>query len=302
MIEFMIQNGVDKQVAIREVSLAACHPYVEAGVEKAESLQNLESLLNIYRTLSALSPTSGSIERRGDVSREEFLRDYYSANRPVILTGLMNNWKARSLWTPEYLKARYGSETVEITADRDSDPNYELNIEKHNRKILFSEYVDMVTGNGVTNDYYLIARNHVLEQAGMRGLLDDIETFPEYLNAKTPENIRLWFGPAGAVTQLHCDTTNVLMAQVYGRKRITLIPSNQLQLVYSWEGAFSKVDCENPDYEKYPLFKDATTIELQLEPGEVLFLPVGWWHHVRALDISISLSMVDFVFPNTYEQ
>lgn len=300
MIEFMTQNGVDKQVAIKEVSLAAAHPYVEAGVEKAQGLQNLESLLNIYRALDALS-ASGSVERRRDVSREEFLRDYYSRNRPVILTGLMQNWKAPSLWTPEYLKARYGSETVEITAERDSDPMYEFNIENHNRKVLFSDYVDMVTDRGESNDYYLIARNHVLEQKGMIGLLEDIEAFPEYLNAKTPENIRLWFGPAGAVSQLHCDTTNVLMAQVYGRKRIKLIPSNQLHLVYSLRGTYSQVDCENPDYEKYPLFKNATTIELLLEPGEVLFLPVGWWHHVRALDISISLSMVDFVFPNVYQ-
>ena len=300
MIEFMTKNGVDKQVAIKEVRLAASHPYVEAGVEKADSVQNLESLLNIYRALDALS-SNGSVERKSDVSRAEFLREYYSINRPVILTGLMQNWKALSLWTPEYLKARYGSETVEITDDRDSDPNYDLNIENHNRKVLFGDFVDMVTKGGESNDYYLIARNHALKEQGLRGLLEDIETFPEYLNGKTAENIRLWFGPAGAVTQLHCDSTNVLMAQIYGRKRIKLIPSNQLQLVYSVRGAYSQVDCENPDYEKYPLFKEATIIDLLLEPGEVLFIPVGWWHHVRSLDISLSLSMVDFVFPNTYE-
>jgi ribosomal protein L16 Arg81 hydroxylase len=301
MIEFMTQNGVDEQVAIREVRFAASHPYVEAGVEKAESAQNLESLINIYRALDTLSDNR-SVERKSGVSRAEFLRKYYSRNRPVILTRLMQNWAALSLWTPEYLKARYGSETVEITADRDSDPSYELNIENHNRKILFSDFVDMVTHGGDSNDYYLIARNHVLEQEGMKALLEDIESFPQYLNAKTAENIRLWFGPAGAVKQLHCDRTNVFMAQIYGRKRIKLIPSNQLQLVYSERRAYSQVDCENPDYEKYPMFKDATIIDVLLEPGDVLFIPVGWWHHVKALDISISLSMVDFVFPNFYQE
>jgi hypothetical protein len=214
----------------------------------------------------------------------------------------MQNWKALSQWTPEYLRERYGGETVEITANRNSDPSYDFNIENHNRKIRFRDYVDMVTKGGESNDYYLIARNHALKEAGFRGLLEDIESFPEYLNAKTPENIRLWFGPAGAVTQLHCDRTNVLMAQIYGRKRVRLIPSNQLELVYSVRGAYSQVDCEKPDYEKYPLFKDARIIDLVLEPGEVLFIPVGWWHHVRSLDISISLSMVDFVFPNVYAQ
>ena len=136
----------------------------------------------------------------------------------------------------------------------------------------------------------------------MKSLLDDIETFPEYLNPKTSKNVRFWLGPAGAISKLHCDVTNTLMAQVYGRKRITLIPSNELHLVYSLRGTFSRVDCETPDYDRYPLFRDVTAIEVILEPGEVLFLPVGWWHHVRSLDISISLSMVDFVFPNVYQE
>ena len=302
MIKFMAKNGVSKQVATKEVRLAATHPYVEAGVEKAESQQNMESLLSIYRALDALSPAFARVERRSDVSRNEFLHEYYSRNRPVILTGLMQNWKALSLWTTEYFKARYGSETVEISAGRDSDPSHDVNAENHYRKVLFSDYVDMVTKGGESNDYYLIARNHVLKKKAFRGLLEDIEAFPEYLNPKTAENIRMWFGPAGAVSQLHCDRTNVLMAQVYGRKRIKLIPSNQLPVVYSVRGTYSQVDCENPDYEKYPLFKEVTISDLVLEPGEVLFIPVGWWHHVRSLDISISLSMVDFVFPNVYSQ
>jgi hypothetical protein len=37
-----------------------------------------------------------------------------------------------------------------------------------------------------------------------------------------------------------------------------------------------------------------------LHPGEALFIPVGWWHHVRALDISINVSFLNFPFPNHY--
>ena len=150
MIEFMTRNGVDRKAAIREIRLATSHPYVDAGVEKAELLENLPDLLNIYRALDALSPGFGKVERRSDVSRDEFLKDYYSRNRPVILTRLMQNWKAMSHWTPEYLKARYGSETVEVTANRDSDPDYELNLARHRREILFGDYVDMVTTGGET--------------------------------------------------------------------------------------------------------------------------------------------------------
>ena len=82
---------------------------------------------------------------------------------------------------------------------------------------------------------------------------------------------------------------------------MTLISPNESHLVYNDVGVYSKVDCENPDYDSHPMFADVTKIELILEPGEVLFLPVGWWHHVRSLVVSISLSLNNFLVPNDYE-
>ena len=78
---------------------------------------------------------------------------------------------------------------------------------------------------------------------------------------------------------------------------LTVLYPSALQL--SGEG--SEVDCENPDYEKYPLFQKIPIIEVTLNPCEVIFIPVGWWHTVKSLDTSISLSFTNFVFPNQYE-
>ena len=64
---------------------------------------------------------------------------------------------------------------------------------------------------------------------------------------------------------------------------LTVLYPSALQL--SGEG--SEVDCENPDYEKYPLFQKIPIIEVTLNPCEVIFIPVGWWHSVKSLDISI---------------
>jgi ribosomal protein L16 Arg81 hydroxylase len=44
----------------------------------------------------------------------------------------------------------------------------------------------------------------------------------------------------------------------------------------------------------------APAVDIIPEPGEVLFMPVGWWHHVRALEVSMTLAFTNFVFPNHF--
>lgn len=52
----------------------------------------------------------------------------------------------------------------------------------------------------------------------------------------------------------------------------------------------SKVDPLKPDLEKYPNFTKATMYECYLEPGEMLFIPSKWWHHVTSLEKSFSVN------------
>lgn len=53
---------------------------------------------------------------------------------------------------------------------------------------------------------------------------------------------------------------------------------------------FLQVDVENPDLEKFPKFAEAPFLSCILSPGEILFIPVKYWHYVRALDLSFSVS------------
>jgi ribosomal protein L16 Arg81 hydroxylase len=301
VLDILICNGIDRKLALDELRSASSHPYVRAGDRLAQRLRKLESLLNIRGVLAGLSAHSGTIERKSNVSREDFLEDYYSMNRPVILLDAMCSWRALSAWTPDYLKATCGNAAVEVMTRRNTDRQYEINLPQHREAMRFAEYVEMVTNGDETNDYYLVANNHMLQNPEFEPLLGDIEPFPEYLAPETwAGRVFLWYGPAGTLTPLHHDVGNIFMAQVRGRKRITLIAPYQTHFVYNDLGVFSAVDCEKPDYVKHPLFAHANKIEVVLEPGEVLFLPVGWWHHVRALDVSITVSFMNFVFPNEY--
>lgn len=300
MLAITEAQGMQRESVLKELRAVSAHPYYKAAEVLAQRLRKLESLLAIRHELAGLD-TSPRIERRDCLSREEFLRSFYAANRPIILTALMSDWLTGEKWTPAFFKSEFGTETVEIMSGRESDPSYESNSHNHKRVIQFSEYVDMVEGAGVTNDFYLVANNHLFAKPGMRRLLADITLFPEYLK-QTPGKgeVFLWYGPAGTVTPLHHDTMNIFMAQVRGRKRIKLVSPDQSHLVYNNVSVYSDVDCDSPDLAKHPLFRAVDMQEVVLEPGEVLFLPVGWWHHVRALDVSITVTFTNFQLPNRY--
>ncbi|NJK37404.1 MAG: cupin-like domain-containing protein [Oscillatoriales cyanobacterium RM2_1_1] len=298
----MIDHGIDSNLAQQEVTEVKHHPYFKAGERFVQQLQKLESLLKIQQQLSTLAPQSIAVDRKIGLSRIDFLNQYYARNTPVILTGIMNNWKALRLWNPEYFQQNYGDVQVEVQANRDSDPDYELNVDSHRQTMKFGDYIDQVVQTGESNNYYIVANNGNFDREEMRGLLQDIEIFPEYLNPQeTQGRIFFWFGPQGTVTPLHHDPVNLMLAQVLGRKRILLILPQQTPYLYNQVGVFSKVNIECPDYEKYPLFNQVKPIEIILEPGEVIFIPVGWWHYVRSLDTSISVSFTNFVFPNAYD-
>ncbi len=56
----------------------------------------------------------------------------------------------------------------------------------------------------------------------------------------------------------------------------------------------SQMDVDNFDEVRFPLFKKATEYRVVIHPGEMLFIPRGWWHYVRSLDKSISVSNLGY--------
>ncbi|KAI4148572.1 MAG: hypothetical protein L6R39_002743 [Caloplaca ligustica] len=113
--------------------------------------------------------------------------------------------------------------------------------------------------------------------------------------------LNAWFGPAGTVSPLHTDPYHNILCQVVGKKYIRLYSPAQTAKLYpkGVEGGgvdmsnTSEVDAEAPaealDAE-FPLFGRAEYVETILGEGECLYIPVGWWHYVRSLTVSFSVS------------
>jgi hypothetical protein len=99
----------------------------------------------------------------------------------------------------------------------------------------------------------------------------------------------LWLG--GPVrTQIHNDRDHNLACVIAGRRRFVLFPPEQVANLYIGPidnpPPLSVVDLEAPDLVRFPRFEEALSSAqiAELGPGEALFIPRHWWHHVTSRD------------------
>lgn len=298
MLTVMTARGLDREESETAIELAPRHPLFLAARRQQQQLRKLESVAVNLQLLWELDPTYGVIEKRSAVSEQEFFDRYVRGCRPVVLTGHTTDWPAMQRWSPADLKARFGRLDVEVQADRKANPRYEEDKLAHRRTVRLGDFVDQVVAGGETNDYYLTANNEALRRPEFAPLLDDVGSLPPCCNrAELAERSSFWFGPGGTVTPLHHDTLMLFHTQVVGRKRWRLISPLQGPRLYNTEGVFSPIDLDAVDLDRFPLFKDVRVLEVVVEPGETMFLPLGWWHQVRALDMSLSFSYSNLALP-----
>ena len=242
-------------------------PYVKGSTLLLNRLKKRDWLLATYRKLNRLDPHSLAIERRHRLPRAEFLEEYYSTNRPVIITGMMDDWPAMRKWNLDYFAQQFGDREVEVQFGRTAGDNYEVEREKYITKLKFADYVNKVRTAGVTNDFYMTASNNSANKTALAGLWNDIVQLPEYLDGRDPRNGFFWMGPAGTITPFHHDLTNNFMAQVIGRKRVKFAPSWDIPLMDNHFHVFSRVDGRITPPRPQPAARRAADHRMHPQPG-----------------------------------
>jgi ribosomal protein L16 Arg81 hydroxylase len=301
MLMTMTGAGLDPQASMAALSELERNPVYLAALRHQQLLRKLESVVGNLQLLWQSSPAYAGVEKRGQLSREEFTERYVRGCRPVVIQGLARDWPALQRWSPQDLKQRFGHLEVEVQAERQADPHYELNKLQHRRRVRLGHFVDHVLAAGPSNDHYLTANNELLRRPEFAPLLQDIGSLPDYCDAAALErSCSFWFGPAGTVTPLHHDTLMLFHTQVVGRKRWRFVSPLETPRLYNHYDVYSPVDIDRPDLNRYPDFAQVKVLDVVVEPGETMFLPLGWWHQVSALDLSMSFSFSNPAVPNSF--
>jgi Cupin-like domain len=297
-------HGVPKGLARREVVQLLRDGGVQLCRAALRRARNYELALRLHRTMWRERSHPLRLDRRAGLSPEDFFEHHYCANKPVVLTDVVSSWPAMGRWTLDDFESRFGDVEVEVMAGRDRDPACDSHFEAHRTKLTMRQFVGRIrtTRGTASNDLYMVAQNRTMERGAMRELLQDI-VLPEGLldPARLAGACSLWVGPAGTVTPLHHDQNNILFCQVVGNKRVRLVPPFEVAMFDSLESIYSPIDPTVTVDERHPALADLAVIDLTLEAGEALFIPVGWFHHVTSLSESISMSFTGFRRANNFD-
>ncbi|WP_114938293.1 MULTISPECIES: cupin-like domain-containing protein [Mucilaginibacter] len=229
------------------------------------------------------------IIRRDNITYEEFIEEHYKPGIPLVFTKAAKVWKANGLFTPDWFRENYPDRKTDVRGT-----TYTM-----------KQIMDMVEAS--TEDkpapYPMIfdIPSTIPELMPLLDPLDLNYASPNWLRNKM-FNIGKWGGaiemfvggPGGRFPYMHIDYyhLNAWITQLYGEKRFTVFPRGQEEMLYPrpddpWR---SELNIFEPDYEKYPKFKDATPIHFVVGPGETLFIPFGTWHSAYSLTPTISVA------------
>ena len=218
------------------------------------------------------------IDRVENISRKEFQEKYMKPQIPVVIHHFYGTNAPVYNWTFDYFSRELGDLEVGIFDDESERRKDERSYKKASTKMKFAAYLDAIQAGPTSKRLFLF---NVFKHK--KDLLEDF-TFPDVTDNVLKFLPFAFFGGQGAVTRMHRDMDNscVFLTEVTGRKRVVLFDPKYSKLLYQYPfSTHTSVDINNPDYDKFPGLAQVQGMDFVLGPGDTLFMPSGWWHHIE---------------------
>ncbi|MAM17618.1 MAG: cupin [Gramella sp.] len=228
------------------------------------------------------------IPRIESISKDDFVRDYVRPQKPVVIKKLIQDWPAYRKWNLEYIREMAGDRTVPLYDDRPISSRFKFN-EAH-AEMKMSDYIDLLEREP-TN--YRIFLYNLLKQVPK---LQEDFSFPDIGLRFLKQLPMLFFGGANSRVFMHYDIdyANILHFHFHGKKQCILFPPSESKNLYKVPHALisrEDIDFNDPDFEKFPVLKKAQGYITELNHGETLYMPEGYWHHMTYLTAGFSMSL-----------
>ncbi|KAJ1728414.1 hypothetical protein LPJ72_005487 [Coemansia sp. Benny D160-2] len=240
------------------------------------------------------------IERRSDISAEEFAQNHLRANRPVVLgAGFTENWRSRREWVdggrPNFARLReiYG-EAVVAVAHCDTP---HLSDQKRT-EMRMSDFLDRWQASSSSVEEKLYCKDFHLSKHAYDAYEVPAPLSDDWLDLFYSQHPELnddyqfcYMGGDGTWTPFHRDVywSYSWSANICGTKRWILVPPGQEPL---FTDALNNTVYNLLDYDdtQFPRLHELHTLEVVQRAGEIVFVPSGWWHQVHNIGDTVSIN------------
>ncbi|MFI4934573.1 MAG: DUF6065 family protein [Caulobacterales bacterium] len=273
-----------------------------AGGGAVLALRRREWLLDVVEAQRKLARRTYALPRVTQLAREQFLELFYAHNRPVILKGEMADWPLAGRFSPADLKKSIGAKIVDAAPEDMARDLIVGGAAPALRGMSVEQFLRAAAKPSAKGAWRLTADASARNErvlAPLKAGFGALEKFLLPTVDAAPGVLEL----AGADTllSLRHDLANRFTAQVAGRRKFKILPPSESSRLYEAAGVFSDIadlDGQSVSLVDYPRLERARLYEVTLEPGEILFLPLGWWRQARTLEFSVSLDYLNFLWPN----
>lgn len=311
-LKLRINNFAGAEQLASQAELSKC-PVAPASEARPRSIEDLDGsapsrsigdrrnewLLEAMEQQRQLSVEASSIHLRENLDAQAFLDQYYAPGRPAILRGEMGDWPAVKLWQANYLRGKVGAAPLTLRKMRSFLPN-----QPHEHDTIDAPVDQLLSpSTAPSHGPHSYAIFGAGSNEGISPVLRRDLRFPsKFLAPSEVERTSIIsLALAGAFTPLHRAVVNIIHAQITGRERFSLFPPSESPKLYEEVSGISQIgDITDPqlDFRRFPRARSARRYDLVVEAGDMLFIPLGWWHQATSITWSAAAQFTGFRWTN----